>query len=230
MLGLLVILVISGLLLHFVEKTNLEALGLIPTKKRLKQFVLGLGLIVVINLITIGIGTYLKSIDWQFTGSDYQTFFKAAYYHLRSALTEDLIFRGALLYILIQRLGAKWALVVAAICFGVYHVFSYDMNKNNIIPIIYVILVTGFTGYVWAFIFYKTKSIALGLGLHFGYNLFMSCIYPSVPYGELLFGITDQLELSEWQQFYYALFTGFFPTILTLALIKVYFRFQYNNE
>jgi len=228
MIGLLVILVISGLLLHFFEKKNLEVLGVLPNKKRLKQFLFGLGLIISINLIAAGIGSLLKSIDWQYTGSDFQTFLKAAYYHLRSALTEDLIFRGALLYILIQRLGAKWALIIAAICFGVYHVFSYDMNKSTIVPIIYVVMVTGFTGYVWAYIFYKTKSIALGLGLHFGYNLFMSCIYPSAPFGELLFRITDQLELSEWQQFYYALFTGFFPTVLTFVLIKVYF--QYRNK
>lgn len=42
MLGLLVIIVVSWVLLHFIEKRNIEALGIIPYGKRIIQFLIGL--------------------------------------------------------------------------------------------------------------------------------------------------------------------------------------------
>jgi len=103
-------------------------------------------------------------------------------------------------------------------------VFSYGMALDRIIPILYVILVTGFTGYVWAYAFKKTKSIAVGLGLHLGFNLVMICFYPSQPYGELLFTELSRVELGEWNGFYYSLFKGLFPSILTLIFLKLLLR------
>jgi len=41
MLGIIVILLISWMLLFFLEKENLLALGFLPILKRLKQFLIG---------------------------------------------------------------------------------------------------------------------------------------------------------------------------------------------
>ena len=86
--------------------------------------------------------------------------------------------------------------------FGVYHVFSYGMTNESIIPIVYVILVTGFTGYVWAYAFYKTGTIWMGLGFHLGYNLVMSCFFESQPFGQILFSEISQTEIGELNNFY----------------------------
>ena len=67
-----------------------------------------------------------------------------------------------------SKIGAKKAILISAIVFGVYHIFSYGMTGDKIIPILYVTLITGFTGYVWAYTFYKTKSVMLALGFHLG--------------------------------------------------------------
>jgi membrane protease YdiL (CAAX protease family) len=63
-------------------------------------------------------------------------FFDSFIYHLKSALTEDLAFRGALLYILIKKIGVQKGFFLSAITFGIYHWFSYGMINGPIIPLI----------------------------------------------------------------------------------------------
>jgi membrane protease YdiL (CAAX protease family) len=220
MIGLLVILLISGGLLYLLEKKNLLALGIAPTPKHLIQFVIGLVSMMLICVSLVLIETQMMSIEWEFKGVQYQMLLEAFGYHLRSALTEDLVFRGALLFILIRRLGAKWAILISAVFFGVYHVFSYGITGERAILIAYVVLITGFTGYVWADAFHKSKSIYFGLGLHVGYNMLMACFYEAQPYGELLFSELSRTDLVEPTKSYYSLFRGLFPTVLTLILLK----------
>lgn len=227
MLGLLVIIVISWLLLYFIEKKNIEFLGIIPYGKRITQFFIGLVFISLIGLLNIYIESIVLKVDWQIQPNiNYNLIFEALVYHLKSALTEDLVFRGAILYIFINRLGAKWAIVISAFCFGIYHVFSYGMIGERIIPILYVVIITGFIGYVWAYAFYKTKSIMMGLGFHFGYNLLMTMFYQSQPYGELIFTEISRADISEWNNFIFVIFKGLSPSILTLVFVKL----LYNSD
>lgn len=222
MLGLLVIVVISWILLHFIQKEGLEALGIMPNQKRVYQFLMGFLTMIFIVLLTISIETYIAKIQWSVHSKfSYTSIWNAFIYHLRSALTEDLVFRGALLYIFIKRIGAKKALFLSAASFGIYHVFSYGMAGSSIIPILYVILVTGLTGYIWAYLFYKTKSIMMPLGFHIGYNLTMSLFFENQPYGELLFSEASRVHFSEWNGFLLLLFKGIFPSLVTIIAIKV---------
>ncbi|WAC01749.1 CPBP family intramembrane metalloprotease [Lacinutrix neustonica] len=211
----------------------MKVLGILPIKKHVIQFFIGFLFIVVLSVLWIYIETLVKSVIWEQKPIDYRLIYKALMYHLKSALTEDLVFRGAILYILINRLGAKWAIFISASFFGVYHVFSYGITGGAIIPILYVITVTGFAGYVWACVFEKTKSIALGLGLHLGINLVRVCFYPSQPYGELLVKEISKVNFSEWNELYFVLIKGLFPSVVTLIflklLLKSYFKFFKNN-
>ena len=227
MVGLLVIIVVSGVLLYVIEKKNITILGIIPNQKNMIQFLIGFLCIVIINLSLIYIETLLKSVSWELKPINYGLIFKAFVYHLKSALTEDLIFRGALLYILISKIGNKKAILVSAIFFGIYHIFSYGMIGGRIVPIVYVILVTGFTGYVWAYIFDKTKSIMMPLGFHIGSNMVMACFFPSQPYGELLFTELSRVNFTEWNELYYSLFRGLYPSIMTLIFVKLVLK--WNN-
>lgn len=228
MVGLLVIIVVSGVLLHFIEKKSITVLGIIPNQKHILQFVIGFMCIVFIVLLSIYIETLVKSIHWEMKPMNYEVTFKAFLYHLKSALTEDLVFRGAILYILIRKIGAKWAILIAALSFGIYHVFSYGMALDRMIPIAYVILITGCTGYVWGYAFEKTKSIALGLGLHLGFNIVMTFFYPLQPYGELLFTEVSRVNFSEWNEVYFSLIKGLFPSILTFVFIKILLKSNFR--
>ncbi|WP_422105666.1 CPBP family intramembrane glutamic endopeptidase [Winogradskyella sp.] len=226
MLGLLVIIVISGLLLHFIEKKNIDVLGITPNKNRWTQFMIGVLVITVIVLTNIVVETLLLRVEWQLRTINNTLIFDAFYYHLKSALTEDLVFRGALLYILIRRIGPTKAIILSAMIFGVYHWFSYGIIGQNAVLMAYVFLITGFTGYVWAFAFYKTKSILMGLGFHVGVNFINACFFESQPYGELIFTEISRIELKDWNWLYFNLFKGIFPSVATLIFLKQYLKFN----
>ena len=221
MLGLLVILVISWGLLYFIEKEHIDVLGIVPSLKRTSQFFIGLVIITIIVLINIYIETNIQQVEWTQNEFSYQNIWSAFVYHLRSALTEDLVFRGAILYILIKRIGAVKAILLSATIFKVYHWFSYGILNERWILLAYVFVITGFTGYVWAYTFYKTKSILLALGFHAGYNLIMSCFFEAQPYGEIFFSATSRTDLTEWNRFYFSMFRGLFPSIATLLCVQL---------
>lgn len=231
MIGLLVIIAVSWVLLFFIEKKHIIVLGVIPNLKRTSEFLIGVLVIFIILGINIFFSTLWKNMQWQLNDHiSIQNIFNSFVYHIRSALTEDLVFRGAILYILIQRIGAKKALWISAMIFGVYHIFSYGIGNGPIVPMVYVTLITGLTGYVWAYTFYKTKSVLMGLGFHLGFNFFMSLIYEGQPYGELIFTCTSMNEIGEWNQLFFALFNGLFPTLLTFLFVKMYLKQTQNSK
>ncbi len=221
MLGLFVIIIVSWVLLHFIEKKNIEVLGIIPYPKRVIQFLIGFIIITIIVLLNIYIETIIKKVEWEFNIVNYATIFDAFVYHIRSALTEDLVFRGAVLYILIQRIGAAKAIWLSAIIFGVYHWFSYGILNERYILLAYVFVITGFTGYVWAYTFHKTKSIMLGLGFHLGVNFVNACFFESQPYGELVFQQISRIDLQDWNWLFFNLFKGLFPSVVMLICVKL---------
>lgn len=231
MLGLLVIIVVSWVLLRFIEKKNIEVLGIIPNKQRIIQFIIGFVFVALLCLLIIYIEGFVLNVEWEMNENiSYMDILNSFYYHVRSALTEDLVFRGAILYILISRLGAKWGILISALCFGVYHVFSYGMTGNSIISILYVVLVTGFVGYVWAYTFHKTKSIMMALGFHIAYNFSMAMFYESPPVGELIFQEVSKISLRDWDWLLYNLSKGLFPSILTLVFVHLYLRYNASKK
>ena len=125
---MLVELLLSWIILKLIEKENLSALGLAPNAKRIKQ--LGIGL-----LLTIPIQLAFYEIVALLVRNPYHPQprygFKDAglglAYLFRSVMYEDLLFRGALLYILIKRLGPVKATLISATAFGIYHWFSYGV-------------------------------------------------------------------------------------------------------
>lgn len=230
MLGLLVIVVISWLLLHFIQKKNIDVLGIVPNVNRMTQFIIGFIIISSIVLVNIYIETIVLDIEWKSKTINFSTIFNAFVYHLKSALTEDLTFRGAILYILIQRIGAVKAIWLSAIIFGVYHWFSYGIIGERIILLVYVFVITGFTGYVWAYSFYKTKSMMLALGFHVGVNLINSFFFESQSYGEVLFEATSKLEVKDWNWLCFNLFKGLFPSLVTLVCLKLLLKTKLYSQ
>lgn len=220
MLGIFVILLISWGLLYLIEKEHLDILGIIPILTRVSQFTIGFCFICLVILLKIYIETQVEEIEWKANEFKVSTLFRAFIYHIKSALTEDLVFRGAILYILIKRIGAVYAILLSSIVFGMYHWFSYGILNERWILLAYVFIVTGFTGYVWAYAFYKTKSIMIGLGFHLGYNFIMTCFFESQPYGELLFSQIAKINLEGWNEFYLSLFKGLFPPFLMYLYVK----------
>ncbi len=222
MFGIIVILGVSWLLLHYIEKENLHILGFYPLT-RIWQFAIGIGFIFALKLLFIYFDTRVNSITWISNPPiNYISLFQSFWYHLKSALTEELIFRGAVLYILIKRIGTQKALIISSIAFGIYHWVSYGIiGSGNIILLVYVLLTTGFTGYVWGYTFAKTKSIMMPLGFHFGWNFITTIFYEAKPYGHLIFIENSKIQILEPYNTYYSLFIGIAPALLTLIFVKL---------
>lgn len=186
MVGILVILLLSWILLRFLEKTNLLVLGFLPASKRITQFLTGIIFSAVVLFPVQIVELVTSNSHWilnpEFTFSQ---LLHSIWWDTKSVLTEELIFRGAVLYILIKRISSKTAILLSAIAFGFYHLFSYNL-WGNWVPMILIFLGTGLTGYVWAWAFNKTKSIFLPFGLHLGWNLVQNSILSKGPLGNTL--------------------------------------------
>lgn len=186
MIGILITLSVSWLLLWLLEKKNVSVLGLNPTQSRLGNFAFGFSLSVICcAAYFLSIAAITKTnltFNGKFTG---QTFFTSTWWTLRSVLFEELLFRGALLYLAIQKLGTKAACILSAVAFGIYHWFSYGAFGNPV-QMLYIFILTGIGGIMFAFAFAATKSMYLPIGLHFGWNLITIVVFSQGPLGQQL--------------------------------------------
>ncbi len=198
MIGILIILLISWIVLYLIEKKNLLVLGILPIIKRLKQFVIGFFVTAILCTGVQYLEIVLKSSSWglneNFTVGMITNYF---WWDIKSVLTEELIFRGALLYLLINKLGAKKGILISAITFGIYHWFSFGI-LGQIVPMIVVLIGTGLMGYAWALAFSKTSSMAMPIGLHLGWNFTYNTIFSKGPLGEGVLISSGGENISDW--------------------------------
>jgi uncharacterized protein len=226
MIGILVALAISWLLLFLIERDNILALGFLPIVKRLKQFLIGFLITGIICVLVQYLESYLKSSTW-ILNKDITSgiILKSFWWDFKSVLTEELIFRGALLYILIQKIGSRKSILISAIAFGIYHWFSYEV-LGNVMAMILVFIGTGLMGYAWAWAFSKTKSIMLPFGLHLGWNFIYNTIFSKGPLGELVLISNGGNELTDW-----ALVLNFVSGLVIVPiLVLIYVRYFLKKE
>ena len=198
MIGILVAIAISWILLYLIAKKSILALGILPISKSLQQF--GIGFLVT-SLLCFGVQFLegiLKSSEW-FLNQEISAnlILEMFVWDLKSVITEELIFRGAILYLLIKKLGILKGILISAIAFGIYHWFSFGIF-GNIIPMVIVFIGTGLMGYAWALAFSKTESIAMPIGLHLGWNFTFNTIFSNGPLGNgILLSASDKI-ISDW--------------------------------
>ncbi|MBO9674341.1 MAG: CPBP family intramembrane metalloprotease [Sphingobacteriaceae bacterium] len=170
MLAIVIELLFSWLLLKYTVSQNLNALNWYPDTKQLRSMLSGLMLpFVYLSCLYLGISLWVQNpykVNPNYTAA---TFLKSSLFVLKGVVFEELIFRGALLYILIKKLNATKAVILSAIAFGIYHWFSYGMLGQPFQMLI-VFISTGSMGYLLALAFVKARSILLPFALHFGYN------------------------------------------------------------
>ena len=226
MIGILVEIVISWLLLYLIEKKNILALGFLPIGKRLKQFLIGFLITGILCVLVQYLEAYLKSSVWVLNENiNGGIILNSFWWDVKSVLTEELIFRGALLYILIQKIGSKKSIFISAIAFGIYHWFSYGV-LGNLMAIILVFIGTGLMGYAWAWAFSKTKSIMLPFGLHLGWNFIYNTIYSNGPLGELLLIQKGGNELTDWL----SLLNFISGLVIVPIFVLIYVKYFVNKE
>jgi uncharacterized protein len=183
MLGIIVELAVSWILLWLVEKKNLSVLGLVPKRRRILQF----SLLFIIAGLCCASGFLLRMYygeRWVINPSfTFSQFMDAVWWNLKSVLYEELIFRAAILYIIIKRIGAGWGIILTSIAFGIYHWFSFEV-LGNIPAMIMFFLVTGAMGLVLAYAYWKTWSMYAAIGIHLGWNVVQQVVFSGGPIGK----------------------------------------------
>ncbi|MDX1462259.1 MAG: type II CAAX endopeptidase family protein, partial [Marinirhabdus sp.] len=224
MVGILIILVISWLLLHFLASENLKVLGPFPIRKRTLQLGVGFLVALLLNSIIIFTEASIRDASWEVQSVSWHQVQNAVYYYFKSVLYEDLLFRGALLYLLMTKTKPWIGMLLSAVAFGIYHWFSFGLLDSGIVVLIYVFGTTGFMGWVWADAFRRTQSMALGMGMHLGWNLTTACFLVTQPYGELFLSATDGSTFSENMETILAITKGLLPPLLFLLFIQKYYK------
>jgi len=187
MAGIIVELIISWLLLWFICRKHLFVLGFRPTKDNATNLCIGLliaaACCTLYQLMTVAFSNNSWTLNKQVTA---KAVWESSKWTFVSVLYEELIFRGTLLYIAIRKIGVSKACMLSAVCFGIYHWFSYNVFGSPLMMVI-TFLMTALVGLSWAFAFAKTGSLYLPTGLHFGWNFFSLVVFSNGNFGQAIF-------------------------------------------
>lgn len=185
MIGVLVALLASWFLLRVLAREPVTVLGILPTRRRLLEFLVGMLFMAGIGVVNFVWQAHFKEITYQ-VNRDYglARALGGSFWVLKAVVFEELVFRGAILYLLIRRIGVVKACLLGSLLFGVYHWFSYEVFGERLVLMIYILLVTGCGGWMFAIAFARTKSLYAPAGLHFGWNMVVAVVFSSGPIGD----------------------------------------------
>jgi hypothetical protein len=178
MLQLTALIAISWLMVWLFDKHNLSVLGLMPTKGRLQLCFY----LFMVTAICCSTAFFLKmywakeqyAINPKLTAS---LIFSELWNNFRAVLTEELLCRGVVLYILIKKLGQRWAIIISAVIFGLLHWLNTGVF-GNVMQMSIVFIFTFCMGLLLAFSYAKTFSILIPFAIHFGWNLTQNFVFP----------------------------------------------------
>lgn len=177
MIGIAVEIILSWIILKYFGYTFKEAFGLTPTKRRLRVFVLGIIFSILFHVIFRFTTAWLVHnpyyLNPEYSAAD---FLIALAYVARAVLFEELIFRGALLYVLMQKIGNRSAFIISCAAFGIYHWFAWQAFGNPMQMLI-IFFMTASCGYVFALAYVRTRSVFLPCALHFGNNVALMILF-----------------------------------------------------
>lgn len=220
MFGIIVELIISWVLLWIVCKKHLSVLGFRPTKHRMTSLIAGF--LIAASCCTVWQLMTTAFIDnsWAFNKqATTKGILESSRWTFVSVIYEELIFRAALLYIAIKKLGAVRACILSAVCFGIYHWFSYNIFGNPLMMFI-VFLMTAIVGLSWAFAFAKTGSLYLPIGLHLGWNLFSIVVFSNGNFGQAILVKANNNQNQGLLSWFVFLFQVLALPMLTLWYLK----------
>lgn len=230
MFGILLLLILFWVLVFIFEKKIYDALGLIPNQKKMVYFLTGFLFSGILVVLKIAIATIFFSLHWKIRDPNDLQLALVAGKLLVSVFTEELLFRGIIIYVLIKMIKKHTAMLISSALFGIYHWFSYEMFGAGLIPMLYVFVTTALAGYCWAFAYVNSRTILLPIGLHFGWNSIDWLFAKNGSYGEGLFIKVQTLPLTEIQNLALALFNGLVPVACMYLVLRMYFASQNKSQ
>jgi membrane protease YdiL (CAAX protease family) len=197
MIGIIIQLTISWLIIWLFEKGSLNILGLLPTKKRLKDFIVFFLIVAACATSGFLLKMLIAKQSWELNPAiNAGAVLEGVWFTVKSVLFEEFIFRGVLLYILIKKLGATRAIIISAVAFGIYHWFSHELWGNPAQMAIEFVM-TGIMGLVLAYGYAKSFSLFIPFAIHFGWNIVQMVVFSGNTIGQQLFvAVLPKLEVT----------------------------------
>lgn len=191
MIGI-ILLTITWLLLRF-EGRSLSAIGFNQPLKRTQELFAGLCIAASFAVAQFTLAAEVADFSWKINSNfGLNEFANSFRWVFNSVIYEELIFRGYLLYKLIQWLGPRTGVALSSISFGIYHWFSYEVF-GHWMSMIFVFIMTATFGLMLAYAFYKTRSIILPIALHLGWNLVTLTVFSNGSIGnQLLYSVPEE--------------------------------------
>ncbi len=221
MIGIIVELFFSWLILRFTLKKDLSVLGFHSTKSRQLHFWFGFLMAAAIYIIYQLMSTLFANNYWvirkPITGFQVLA---GIWWTIKSVLFEELLFRGALLYLVMEKWGVKKACFLSAFCFGIYHWFSFSAFGNPLQMAI-IFFMTAIFGFMLAYSFAQTRSLYLPIGLHLGWNLMDIVLFSGGPLQQNIFVKANSNHLEG----ILSLFVFLFQIFALPVLVYYYLRF-----
>jgi len=229
MIGILIQLALSWLLVWLFDRSNLSVLGLMPTKVRGLHFLIFLFTAAAFSASGFGLKMWMAEQRWQLNPEWTSTLVTdGVWFNIKSVLYEELIFRGALFYILIKKLGATKAIWISATAFGMYHWFSQG-SLGDPIGMLITFMVTGAMGLVLAYGYTKTQSLYVPIAIHFGWNVVQQVVFSNGPIGKRLFiEVLPQPEVTV--SYFSFFFMQLFPLVGVLLVCACGIRYLVTEE
>lgn len=191
MIGI-ILLTITWLLFRF-EGRSLSAIGCNQPLKRTQEFFSGLCIAALFAVAQFTLAAEVADFSWKINSNfGLNELANSLRWVFNSVIYEELIFRGYLLYKLIQWLGPRTGVALSSISFGIYHWFSYEVF-GHWMSMIFVFIMTATFGLMLAYAFYKTRSIILPIALHLGWNLVTLTVFSNGSIGnQLLYSVPEE--------------------------------------
>jgi membrane protease YdiL (CAAX protease family) len=222
MVQIIGLLAISWLLIWLFEKGNLSVLGLRPTASKLKIS----AILFIVTAICCSTAFFMRmyftkeqfSVNPQLNTS---LAGNGIWVNFKSVLFEELLCRGVGLYILIKWLGAKWAILISAVIFGILHWLNAGVWGNG--EQMAIVFAYTFTfGLLLAYAYARSLSLYLPFAIHFGWNLTQNFIFPENLNGNTFFVMVLQpvVTISYFVYFTMILFPKISAILIDYLLIK----------
>lgn len=195
MLFTIILILISWLIAWRFDKQSLVAIGLFPRGKDLLIFIIGFFAAAFAALIYFSLVIYFSKSTLVTNNSfSFILFLKSTIWVLNSVAMEEYLFRGLLFYFALKKWGIKVACILSSVVFGIFH---WQLNGiwGNLVPMIYIFLLTASAGWSFAYSFAKAKTILFPIGLHFGWNIINIIVFSQGPLGTQWFSTINGVEI-----------------------------------
>ena len=192
MIEIIGLILVSWLLIWLFQKEHLTVLGLDISKEKINYSIILFTITAMCSLSSLvmriffaqevftinpKLNPYLISVEMWMT--------------FKSVVFEELLTRGVLLYILIQRLGKTWAILISSLFFGLLHLNNVT-TQSGVVEILITFLYPFVFGLVMAYSYTKSFSIYLPFAIHFGWNIVENVIMPDSSSTNTLLIIQEQ--------------------------------------